>query len=70
MPTLSSRVFNLEQRTQPQRPHGMTNQELDLQMQSMAPRAVQEFVKTMTDDDLNARIEYLKAIEEQQHAQP
>ena len=68
MPTLSSRVHNLEQRTQPQRPHGMTNQELDLHMQSMAPRAVQEFVKTMTDDDLNARIEYLKTIKEQHHA--
>ena len=70
MPTLSSRVFNLEQRTQPQRPHGMTNQELDLHIQRMGPRALQEFVKTMTDDDLNARTEYLKAIEEQQHAKP
>ena len=70
MPTLSSRILNLEQRPQPPRPHGMTNQELDLHMQSMGPRAVHAFVKTMTDDDINARIEYLKAIEEQQHEKP
>ena len=68
--SISNRVSRLEQRPQPQRPHGMTNHELDLHMQSMALREVQAFVKTMTDDDLNARIEYLKAIEEQQHAKP
>ena len=68
MPTLSSRVFTLEQRPQPQRPHGMTNQELDLDMQSMNPQALRAFVKTMTDDDLTAGIEYLKTITEQHHA--
>ena len=70
MPTLSSRILNLEQRPQSQRPHGMTHQELDVHMNSMAPREVQAFVQTMTDDDLTARIEYLKAIQEQEHAQP
>ncbi len=60
MPTLSSRVFNLEQRTLPQRPHGMTHGELDLHMSRMELREVQAFAKTMTDDDLTARIEYLK----------
>ena len=63
----SNRLSKLEQRPQPQRPHGMTHQELDLHMSSMELREVQAFVKTMTDDDLNARIEYLKAIGEQQH---
>ena len=65
--SISNRVSRLEQRPQPQRPHGMTHQELDLQMSSMALREVQAFVKTMTDDDLDTRIDYLKAIEEQQH---
>jgi len=65
--SVSDRLKKLEQRPQPQRPHGMTHQELDLHMSSMASREVQAFVKTMTDDDLDARIEYLKAIEEQQH---
>ena len=68
--SISNRVSRLEQRPQPQRPHGMTHQELELHMSSMALREVHVFVKTMTDDDLNARIEYLKAIEEQQHAKP
>lgn len=68
--SVSNRLSKLEQRPQPQRPHGMTLQELDLHMRSMALRGVQAFVKTMTDDDLDARIEYLKAIEEQQHAKP
>ena len=66
--SISNRLSKLEQRPQPQRPHGMTHQELDLHMRSMALREVQAFVKTMTDDDLDARIEYLKAIEEQNHA--
>ena len=66
--SISNRVSRLEQRPQPQRPHGMTHQELELHMSSMALRELHAFVKTMTDDDLNARIEYLKAIEEQQHA--
>ena len=63
----SNRLSKLEQRPQPQRPHGMTHQELDLHMIRMELREVQAFVKTMTDDDLDARIDYLKAIEEQQH---
>ena len=68
MPTLSSRVHNLEQRTQPQRPHGMTQHGLDLHLSSMALREGHAFAKTMTDDDLTARIEYLKTIKEQHHA--
>ena len=47
----------------------MTNQELDLHMNSMALREVQAFVKTMTDDDLEARINYLQTLQEQNHAQ-
>ena len=66
--SVSDRLKKLEQRPQPQRPHGMTHPEFDLHMRSMALREVQAFVKTMTDDDLNARIEYSKAIEEQNHA--
>ena len=66
--SVSDRLKKLEQRPQPQRPHGMTPQELDLHMSSMALREVHVFVKTMTDDDLNARIEYLKTIKEQHHA--
>ena len=65
----SNRISKLEQRPQPQRPHGMTHQELDLHMSSMALREVHAFVKTMTDDDLTARIEYLKSIQEQEYAQ-
>ena len=68
MPTLSSRVLNLEQRTQPQRPFGMTPDELDLHMTGMELREVQAFVKTMTDDDLTTHIEHLKNIMEQHHA--
>ena len=64
----SNRLSKLEQRPQPQRPHGMTNQELDLDMQSMNPQALRAFVKTMTDDDLTAGIEYFKTIAEQHHA--
>lgn len=64
----SDRIKKLEQRIQPQRPHGMTHDELDLHMSSMELRGVQAFVKTMTDDDLTARIEYLKTIKEQHHA--
>ena len=68
MPPLSRRVLNLEQRPQPQRQHGMTHDELDVHMTDMELREVQAFVKTMTDDDLTARIEYLKATTEQHHA--
>lgn len=68
MPSLNSRVLNLEQLPQTQRPHAMTHQELDLHMQSMDSRAVQAFVKTMTDDDLNSRIEYLNSIKDEHHA--
>ena len=68
MSTPSSRVHNLEQRTQPQRLHGMTHQVLDLHMNSMALREVHAFAETMTDDDLTARIEHLKTIKEHHHA--
>ena len=68
MPTLSNRVIKLEQRPQPQRPHGMTQHALSLHLDSMALREVRAFTKTMTDDDLDARIEYLKTITEQHHA--
>ena len=68
MPTLNSRVLNLEQRTQPRRPHRMTQHGLVLHLDSMAVREVGAFAKTMTDDDLTAGIEYLKTITEQHHA--
>lgn len=68
MPTLSNRVIKLEQRPQPQRPHGMTQHGLVLHLDSMASREVGAFAKTMTDDDLTAGIEYLKTITEQHHA--
>ena len=68
MPTLNSRILNLEQRPQPQRPHGMTHHGLVLHLDSMALREVEAFAKAMTDDDLTESIEYLKTITEQQHA--
>lgn len=68
MPTLSSRVLNLEQRTQPQRPHGMSQEALALHMDALTPREQETFIKSMTDDDLNASIDYLTTLSEQHHA--
>lgn len=66
--SVNDRLKKLEQRPQPQRPHGMTRHALVLHLDSMALREVEAFAKTMTDDDLTAAIEYLKTITEQHHA--
>ena len=65
--SVSERLKKLEQRPQPQRPHGMTQEALSLHMGRLTPREHEAFIKTMTDDDLNASIEYLQALEEQEH---
>jgi hypothetical protein len=66
----SNRLSKLEQRPQPQRPHGMTQAALALHMASLTPGEVDAFIKTMTDDDLSASIDHLKPTMEQQHAKP
>jgi hypothetical protein len=45
----------------------MTQEALSLHMGRLTPREQEAFVKTMTDDDLSASIEYLENLEEQQH---
>ena len=64
----SNRILKLEQRPQPQRPHGMSQDALALHMDALTPREQEAFIKTMTDDDLNASIDYLQTLEEQHHA--
>ncbi len=66
--SVSDRLKKLEQRPQPQRPHGMTQDALALHMESLTPREQEAFIKTMTDDDLSASIEYLTNLSEQHHA--
>ena len=68
--SVSNRLKKLEQRPQPQRPHGMSQEELALHMDALTPREQDAFIKTMTDDDLSASIDYLTNLSEQQHAQP
>lgn len=68
--SVSDRLKKLEQRPQPQRPHGMSQEELALHMDALTPREQDAFIKTMTDDDLSASIDYLTNLSEQQHAQP
>ena len=66
--TVSDRLKKLEQRPQPQRPHGMTQEALALHMHRLTPREQDAFIKTMTDDDLSASIDYLQTLSEQHHA--
>ena len=68
--SVSDRLKKLEQRPQPQRPHGMSQEELALHMDALTPREQDAFIKTVTDDDLSASIDYLTNLSEQQHAQP
>ena len=62
--SISNRLSKLEQRPQPQRPHGMSQEALAEHMGSLAPRERDAFIRTLTDDDLTAHIEYLKTIKE------
>ena len=62
--SVSDRIKKLEQRIQPQHPHGMTEEALASHMGSLAPRERDAFIRTLTDDDLTAHIEYLKTIKE------
>lgn len=66
--SVSNRLLKLEQRPQPPRPHGMTQWALSVYMDSLTPREQEAFVKTMTDDDLSASINYLQTLQEQPHA--
>ena len=91
--SVSDRLKKLEQRPQPQRPHGMSQEELalhmdaltpreqdsseggtiatfDLHMDALTPREQDAFIKTMTDDDLSASIDYLTTLSEHDHAKP
>lgn len=66
--SVSNRLSKLEQRPQQPRPHGMTQDALHRHMATLTPREVDAFVKTMTDDDLQASIDYLTNLQEQEHA--
>lgn len=66
--SVSNRILKLEQRPQPQRPHGMTQEALAIHMHRLTPREQDAFIKTMTDDDLSASIDYLQTLAEQQYA--
>lgn len=66
--SVSNRLSKLEQRPQPQRPHGMTQEALALHMESLPPREQDAFIKTMTDADLQASIDYLTTLSEENHA--
>ena len=48
--SVSDRLKKLEQRPQPQRPHGMSQEELALHMDALTPREQDAFIKTMTDE--------------------
>ena len=64
----SNRLKQLEQRPQPQHPHRMSQEALTIYMESLTPRQQDSFIKTMTDDDLSASINYLTRLSEQNHA--
>ena len=66
--SISNRLSKLEQRPQQARPHGMTQQALAIHMSNLTPREQDAFVKTMTENDLNASIDYLTTLAEQHHA--
>ena len=65
----NERLKKLEQRPQPPRPHGMTQEALSRHMATLTPREVDAFVHGMTEDDLRASIEYLTNLTEQEHEQ-
>lgn len=62
--SVGNRLSKLEQRPQPKRPHGMTNEQLRQHLGGMTSPQLNAFIQTMTDDDLSASIDYLKG---QQH---
>lgn len=64
----SNRILKLEQRPQPQRPHGMTQSDAVHYMGSLAPGELAAFIKSMTDTDLSESISHLKSHTEQSHA--
>ena len=68
--SISDRLKKLEQRPQPQRPHGMTQEALAIHMNSLTPREQDAFIKSMTDDDLSASINFLTNLSEQHYAKP
>lgn len=68
--SVSNRLLKLEQRPQPQRPHGMTHERLAAHLAPMPARDRLAFVKTMTDHDLSASIDYLQTLQEEHHANP
>ncbi len=65
--SVSNRLLKLEQRPQPQRQHGMSQEALTMHMEALAPREQDAFVKTMTDDDLRVSINYLQILKAQEH---
>lgn len=67
MPRLERRVEMLELRPQPQMSHGMTQEALAERISGMSDRERLAFIKTITDNDLNEAIDYLKTNLEQQH---
>lgn len=66
--SVSNRLLKLEQRPQQPRPHGMSQEALALHMDRLTPREQDAFIKTMTDADLQASIDYLTALSEENHA--
>jgi len=45
----------------------MTQEALHRHMATLTPQEVDAFVKTMTEDDLSASIDYLQTLQEQEH---
>ena len=68
--SISDRIKKLEQRPQPQRPHGMNQEALAIHMNGLTPREQDAFIKSMTDDDLSASISFLANLSEQHYAKP
>ncbi len=65
--SISNRLLKLEQRPLHPVPHGMTQEALALHMATLTPREVDAFIKSMTEVDLQASIDYLKEQEHEQH---
>ena len=68
--SINDRLKKLEQRPHPQRPHGMNQKALTIHVNSLTPRERDAFIKSMTDDDLSASIDYLTSLSEQHYAKP
>lgn len=70
MPKLSDRMTKLECMPgyKGKRPPGMTDEQFVHYIDAMPQRERAAFITAMTDDDLDASIEYLKTITEQHHA--